>query len=148
MPVKKSRKTTQRRQPRKSQTSITLDKVLEIIDTYFMNNSSKNLYDILTGLRGPDINDKDFYVYKDATTAVLRMAVCKKSGTNFDGGGFQGVRSYDTLEKVETRKKMRNLIGSSHFVTHAYDAFKALGLKWDVLNDINPSRKGYVIRNV
>lgn len=87
----------------------------------------KELWDILTALRGPDNNDP---LVKAATTEVIRRALGMSISSNL------ALVSSDLPYKVEHRKRM--VAGTArvtdHFLTHAKSAFAALGLKWDELN--------------
>jgi hypothetical protein len=127
----------------KHQQSVSLDDVLEVIDTHMLTSQSGDLYDILTALRGPDTNDTRFNDLKIPITTIVRYAVCKKSKAH-----FKGLIENDTEQKAKMRvdvySELRHTHG--HFLDHAKAAFHALGLSWDKVNDINPGRKGYVIQ--
>ncbi len=125
---------------------MSLDEVLEIIDTFMLNGHDAGaLYDILTALRGPDTNDSRFSDLKVPITTVIRYAVCKKSRLQ-----FRGLIENDSVPKAEARvavyNELRRDLRYAHFLSHAYMAFTSLGLVWDRANDINPGRKGYVLQ--
>jgi hypothetical protein len=83
------------------------------------------LYNILTALRGPDVNDYD--ALKDATTAIIR-------GVALPAVSLVGaiVNDKDKRSFVESRTMLRG----GHFISHAEEAFTALGLKWNRFNKI------------
>jgi hypothetical protein len=84
------------------------------------------VYDICCALRGPDNRDEDL---KAATTAVIRHRL----GIN---------REFCIVyPDIEFRVKQRNIASSeataneAHFLRHAEDAFRKLGLHWLDVNE-------------
>jgi hypothetical protein len=87
------------------------------------HKDGKDLYRILTALRGPDDGD---FVLKNCTTAILRDAV-----------GFRNDKSYDTNADNPKRAKFRAEVfhkweagdnDNSHFLSHIKTGFRAVGL--------------------
>ncbi|HEX9052290.1 MAG TPA: hypothetical protein VF841_17305 [Anaeromyxobacter sp.] len=97
----------------------------------------RNLWHVLTALRGPDASD--LWV-KHATTAVIRHHAL--------GGEFiYGDESPDSIRLAKQRGEMHaeQQVGAYairsaerrvpyHFYSHARRAFEALGLKWELVN--------------
>lgn len=89
----------------------------------------KEMWDILTALRGPDNENSQ---EKSATTAVIRYMLL-------------GEKTYKTISKLalvhpDSKEKAdyrynykKGILG--HFGIHAVEAFTALGLKWDEVNE-------------
>ena len=86
--------------------------------------NSEQLWWILSALRGPDSGE---YSVKYATTAVIRA----KMGILVINPSCD-VADEDTKENVTIRLTLPN----DHFGGHARQAFKALGLKWDKVNQL------------
>lgn len=89
----------------------------------------KEIWDILTGLRGPDYEGNS-WTDKRATTAVIRSEVFGiknlmdvPADVSGDCDNSVAIRSNSTFSD------------HSHFKFHAQSAFKALGLKWDEVNE-------------
>lgn len=109
------------------------DKVIDVLRhlNKFMATSGdyrqkNDLWDILTALRGPDNTVMESYsAIKAATTAVIRWHVF--------GWNVAGNTQPDSAVSVAVRKTIC-VDRENHFGLHAYNAFKALGLKWDELN--------------
>jgi hypothetical protein len=108
------------------------------------NPEGRKLWDVLAALRGPDTSDYD-HAGKKATTAVIRYAM-----------GLRGVLGknefiYTVLPDTKTAAAIRANLWqkeaqeqsalTGHFVNHAFDAFKALGLDWDSENRLPDKRK-------
>lgn len=89
------------------------------------------LWDILTALRGPDFSDWNGET-KAATTAVIRYKLGLRDGENAAGA----ICEPDSPKKVEFRKNLIVSGASWHFVSHAQNAFNALDLKWNELNEL------------
>lgn len=85
------------------------------------NNTKIEIWDILTGLRGPDNYDHDL---KAATAGLIRKAVF----------GNIDLPTATVTEKDRPYHLARRLGSSGHFSNHAENAFYALGLKWDEVN--------------
>lgn len=105
----------------------TLARLLKDLRTFFQHQNEDDrgkLWDILTGLRGPDDGNDDTKV---ATTAVIRYA--------FLGGDFPqpngAIVEPDAEQSLKDRLPMDDW---SHFRNHAMRAFMALGLKWNKVN--------------
>lgn len=105
-------------------------------------NASK-LWDILTALRGSDqltiTNGRTYgqidYISvtassaKSATTNIIRGAIGMPVASSL---ALVSRPEDDTQANAEVRKQLSKCGG--HFVMHAQNAFKALGLKWDEPN--------------
>lgn len=102
-----------------------LRKTFREIDT----QGRQEIWDILTGLRGPDY-DINSYIDKRATTAVIRNEVFGIKNLMDVPADVAG----DCDSSVKTRS-FSSFGGYHHFKTHATQAFKALGLKWDEVNE-------------
>jgi hypothetical protein len=93
----------------------------------FLNKNtdgSKALWDVLSALRGPDsCSDAE----KDATTAVVRHTI----GLNRYLFGL--IVDPDRADNIDMRAGWK--FRSSHFQSHAKQAFDALDLKWTELNE-------------
>lgn len=91
----------------------------------------KKVWDVFSGLRGPDNNDK---AAKEAITAPIRYAFLKLGGSGRVTKSFARPTVVSARDTDENRQKRdRNLFQRSqpkHFRRHAAKAFKALGLKW------------------
>lgn len=88
----------------------------------------QEIWDILTGLRGPDYNDNN-YNDKRATTAVVRNEVL----------GIKNLAGIlvDVFKDSDDRAthRVKSSFDSHRFKMHAQNAFKALGLKWNEVNE-------------
>lgn len=92
-----------------------------------MHSEGSKLWCVLTALRGPDNNDDGI---KRATTAVIR----RKVGIREDNSG-RAIVNTDSSEYKNTRARLASWFVSSHFLEHAQNAFSALGLKWNEVNE-------------
>jgi hypothetical protein len=88
----------------------------------------EEIWDILTALRGPDDGSS---TSKNAATCVIRYNVFGKKAMH----GFPAMIHNDSQLDLNNRKTMA---GSYHFKSHAENAFKALGLNWNEVNEVNP----------
>jgi hypothetical protein len=95
---------------------------------------SKDLWHVITALRGPDDDD---YSVKTSTTSVIRYAL------GLTNSGVAIVNSDDELKYDDRRVRFPLTTGYNgkpmlstweHFSSHAYKAFKVLGLAWDKTN--------------
>lgn len=109
----------------------TAEEVMQIMRQFFLDmdkkgtgEESKKLWDIMTGLRGPD-SDRD--IEKDAITIHIRQAMLGEAASvvGYAAGVFVKPKENDP-EKI---RRIRDN-SSGHFRYHAVDAFIALGLKW------------------
>lgn len=95
------------------------------------SENSRELWDILTALRGPDDCDE---LDKEATTGVIRWALLGYDAGEEDEGEkrvfWSSVFAPDSKEKAAHRRNMDR----THFSQHALRAFEALGLKWREVN--------------
>lgn len=98
-------------------------------------DSARILWDILTGLRGPDDGSFDS---KDATTSVIRGTVFSKQAMRQTGAAMLHP---DEESDYHTKARVGRM-NQTHFVQHAKNAFKALGLNWDSSNA--PKKPAYV----
>ena len=111
-------------------------KLLNQIDTYLSTDErAAELWDILTALRGPDLDhwDKD----KTATTAVIRYTALPNTAATADPSSSWPYASRISAEVVRDTKssvEQRKSLPRGHFSVHAHRAFKALGLDWDKEN--------------
>ena len=105
----------------------------------FLNNApeyeSKNLWAVLTALRGPDNDGQE---QKWATTSVIRHAA---GLSPFGAISGRAIINSDTSEYAKLRaekysKEFRDWKWD-HFYSHAVKAFDALGLLWE---QENPNR--------
>ncbi len=97
-------------------------KFLKDLNGLFHSNSTKTckeVWDILTALRGPDDSNSDV---KSVTTEVIRHKIF---GLDSKVENHANV-SHDTPWKANERKKLQYC----HFEKHAQRAFEALGLYW------------------
>jgi hypothetical protein len=94
------------------------------------NSEVRLLWDVLSALRGPDYEES---VDKDATTAVIREAFLGPKTQVFPADF-----AVDSAERAERRDDMVSGSESYHFLSHARNAFDALGLKWF---EVNPPAK-------
>ncbi len=102
-------------------------KMLEAIATFVNvhDEHSKNLWNVLSALRGPD-NMDGVSAGKFCTTGVIRYAAGITPGPTWM------VVNPDTRERAGDRKHTP----SGHFQDHARKAFVALDMNWEVTNDI------------
>lgn len=117
--------------------------VLEQIDLILAegDQDSRQLWDILTALRGPDKYVSS--AVKVATTAIIRKTVLPKTAeANFKNGidGIYAIFRDDSAASVDVRSKLRNsneddLLAPYHFVYHAKEAFRTLELNWNAFNE-------------
>ena len=121
--------------------------LLNEIDEYLASNEgAKELWDVLTALRGPDNHNNSYAAadkMKNATTAVIRFIALPKtartvrSGLTYPYAASIGARiNADKKDHVETRlsNRGREAVGS-HFLVHTYNAFDALGLSMGGVNE-------------
>jgi hypothetical protein len=123
----------------------TMAAMLKQIGTFMADHTihsseRRGLWAVLTGLRGPDNLD---WTDKDATTSVIRGAALGYDAV----GRYANVTTEDHLGYRDRREKLRRGADSAcenlHFVMHAKDAFRALGLKWEENNGvIRPIKPG------
>ena len=85
----------------------------------------KEIWDIITALRGPDEPKK--MIAKWATTALIRGRLGVKEAP---GWGLA-----HCLHDSNGLKNVRIEMGDGHFGLHIRKAFKALGLKWNEVNE-------------
>lgn len=107
-----------------------LKKVLDVIDKYLATGDkedSRDLWDVLAALRGPDLSE-NCYLVKDATTSVIRAKAFPRTAklSNREGGRVCASMAKDSMTNIATRYNQP----SSHFIGHARSAFSALGLHW------------------
>jgi hypothetical protein len=88
------------------------------------NEGSEKLWFVLTALRGPD--DVMLWQEKGATTSVIRFAAGLDPEVNLPASV-----GHDEVCGMRIREEMKG----GHFRRHAENAFIALGLKWDELNE-------------
>lgn len=100
----------------------------ECVERLSQKLNNHELWDVLTALRGPDNEGLDI---KSATTAVIRKAIGLDP---YDSGVPAYVIDSDSEKNVAVRKNMN--VHYTHFCSHAYSAFCALGLKWEEVNDL------------
>jgi hypothetical protein len=102
------------------------------IDAWLQEDGGLRLWNVLTGLRGPDWTNDPVDHRKLATASVVRRVAfpeCAQWGSN---GAFY---EKDCQSHVTTRKYMNeDTTNPSHYREHAQMAFDALGLKWDSVN--------------
>lgn len=89
---------------------------------------SKLAWAMLTGLNGPGERPEAERI-KRATAGIIRWVVFGKAYL-----ADAIVTREDTFEYVFVRQQ---LDPKDHFTHHAKEAFKALGLEWDKINDLN-----------
>ena len=117
---------------------------VKVSDNYTVSThvrtAGRQLWDVLTALRGPD-DACVSSVVKEATTGVVRYAVlgptfrhCREGEFIFNGA----IYGWDLPVYVEVRTKMEVEVNHfnhfNHFYHHAKWAFEALGLSWDQVN--------------
>lgn len=114
----------------------------KIDDTLSKNDQSSNqLWDVLTSLRGPD--NEDSYL-KAATTLLVRSAAFPKTASVAfvnDTDGIAGVHGalYGTDNDYNTRLRRASQQCVSehlHFYHHVHTAFIALSLLWEENNNV------------
>jgi hypothetical protein len=88
--------------------------------------SQKQIWNILTALRGPDNSTN--MMEKASTTAVIRQAVF---GAKSAVGNFADIESDNENAAFHRQNGKFN---SDHFKHHASSAFQSLNLKWDTVN--------------
>jgi hypothetical protein len=142
MPTTYKRKTkvilTDKSKYQKSQERVR--KTLDVVDNVLNckdREAAKSLWDILTALRGPDNSDQTFST-KVATTCVIRSKSLPKtfnSHSTITKNSFISaiaISNNDSPRSLKSRSEFMYPYG--HFLSHAKNAFKALGLKWDEVN--------------
>lgn len=118
----------------------TADEMVTEIRKFFQDPKIHNfellkLWNILTGLRGPDAGSSiQRHEAKDATTAVIRHFVLQVDLDAVRGMPVD-VAERDTDERAEVRRNMaEDDLTGPHFYDHAKRAFKALDLSWEHTN--------------
>lgn len=106
--------------------------VLDYLDNVFMTaspNVATDLWDILSGLRGPD-KGPDSYPLKTAITSVIRAAAFPRvaAESNDCGGPLRAAMVKDRDQLVTVRIERTR---DTHFYIHSIAAFNALGLDWN-----------------
>lgn len=113
---------------------------LDKIDSILLNldaSALREVWHVLTALRGPD--DPAEAHLKDATTALIRAVALPKSNTRI--GFFANITREDSEQLALIRSGRPQ--PSTHFLSHAGEAFYALRLHWSSRNDtLNPLQKG------
>lgn len=119
----------------------TLEKLREML-TVGDYAERKFLWDVVTALRGPDLGTR---AVKDATTGVIRWHVFGPSAgvtrINLNDTEVAQHEKYgclygpDSVAHLEVRKSLISETDMHHFRQHASDAFEALGLKWNAVNE-------------
>jgi hypothetical protein len=116
-----------------------VEEMLKII-VEFLNRDdleSRQLWHVLTALRGPDKCDDNKELLKKSTTCVIRtkIGLNKTSPSNY---GPNGAMVYaDTEDGPQVRMDATNRTSgvSPHFISHAELAFEVLGLAWKKKNE-------------
>lgn len=127
--------------------------VNEALDTIAELADNNYVWDILCALRGPDI--QGFEDIKYATTGVIRYHLLKRKhefpvydNNEVDDSFYGSMLNSDRENYKELRLKYANVSQENfqsfdvslrvkelaHFLGHAFQAFKALGLSWDEVN--------------
>lgn len=92
------------------------------------------LWDILTGLRGPD--QAGGVMVKSSTTGVIRQHALPKTFTRDSFiSNNRAVAGNDCGTYAERRRLGKTESAGLHFVRHAERAFMGLGLNWVTNND-------------
>lgn len=124
----------------------TLEKLREMLTVRGDRFERKCLWNVLTALRGPDLEDVgklNMRAVKHATTGVIRWHVLGPNAGRFVNDDEAGVQHEkygclygpDSAAHLEVRKSLAGKSNLFHFFRHARDAFEALGLKWDAVNE-------------
>jgi hypothetical protein len=132
----------------KSQQYRTSKEFLTALKAFFNDPSvheheHKNVYDVLTGLRGPDARDTDAVQdVKLATTSVIRfhtlgMPINKSCGAFVNP---DSIKYFQIRTRNEPGKDVGEVAGF-HFRAHARRAFWALGLDWETANPSTNEKK-------
>jgi hypothetical protein len=132
-------------------------KMLTSIAAFFASsdvssNSKRELWDILSAIRGPDeyktdmdeetrkqIND---YVLptldevKAATTGVIRFHILSMGGHNaYEGIIYKDIAIVEKDSQTMITRRLGEMKHMSyHFIQHARDAFRALDMTWEGIN--------------
>lgn len=94
------------------------------------DDDSDNLWNVLSALRGPDVDDH-MEALKLSTTSVIRHAIGLATS--------RLVIESDAPHKLSVRLMLdEHSRANGHFTWHAKQAFEALGLKWDENNGPEP----------
>lgn len=110
----------------------TVKEVLEIIDAFLMrdDHESRDLWRILTALRGPDNDDERL---KKTTTAVIRSKAFPRCHNKFSqGGAFYSVNGAIFAKREQLEAGVDHTIlgsienGGWHFASHIESAESAL----------------------
>lgn len=109
---------------------------LNTIEQLLMGRNGKQLWDILTALRGPD-KDNDYY--KNATTSLIRRRAFPKLFVDGSAFGSMACTAVDRQDLVEYRLTFDPAY--NHFRCHVMWAFDALGLSWNVVNPKEPQNE-------
>lgn len=116
---------------------LTVREVLSVIEECLAHNTniSRDLWRVLTALRGPDAGSESL---KKSTTAIIRdkafpgLMAGKGNRIEYVNGAMF---AKDTEIRAKLRKKENGVFTTnSHFINHAIKAFRALGMKWDENN--------------
>lgn len=109
-----------------------LQKIVERINS----STDGEFWDVISALRGPDMSNCNTLKY--ATTAVIR----KKLGIS-ENAGLSSYKDYPSAVQVRIKFSDNTIKNNSsdpslsyHFLNHAQNAFNALCLKWDEVNDV------------
>ena len=87
----------------------------------------KEVWDILSALRGPDEGVKDRELLKSATTFLVRSAVLgEKEASKWSWPAVK--------DDTEALRDIRVRAQRMHFLSHAIEAFSALDLMWSGVN--------------
>lgn len=86
--------------------------------------SRKEIWDILTALRGPD---SDSLEEKEATTCIIRSTV-------FGEKASRNIPALINDDNEDRKDRRESGFIHWHFTQHVKSAFKALNLKWDEIN--------------
>lgn len=109
--------------------------------------NGRDLWDILSALRGPDFDTGiryklsdtltiDCFDLKDATTAVIRYNM----GVSKDNAKL-AISHPDSSDYARIRILLDRSDIPAHFIVHAKKAFESLDLKWD---EVNPDLQGEI----
>jgi hypothetical protein len=111
--------------------------LLNDIDMYLStNNGARDLWEVLTALRGPDGPEDE--AAKRVTTAVIRHKALprtsSKSVVYTPKERYAETTGAVSQADQEEGPAIRQVLRSTHFSEHARNAFAVLGLKWEEVN--------------
>lgn len=112
----------------------TFEDGLAFLSKYFTTADEGNcrkFWDVLSALRGPDSicrNLSTIGPLKSATTAVIRDTVVGSSRY------LNRIVDLSSDSELHVSVRQQKFPEEWHFLSHAKQAFEALGLKWDELN--------------